>query len=162
VYAEPLKRAMQEEARLLNDYAARLRGLQGAVGRHDWEAVEKDIAGLRNLAGEVEEAEAARLEAYRNLKQGLLVVGDPSFDQVVSRLEPPVQEEVTETHRRLKIAIIRVKGASGLLGYYVRSMADTRRQVLEGLYPHRKGRMYSRSGRERATADESLMLDGKY
>jgi hypothetical protein len=162
VYAEPLKKGMQEEARLLNDYAARLGGLQGAVGRRDWESVEREIAGLRNLAGEVEGAEAARLEAYRSLKAALLMSGDPPFDQVASRLESPAREELAEAHRRLKIAIIRVKGASGLLGYYVRSMADTRRQVLEELLPHRKGRMYSRSGRTRATAEESLMLDGKY
>jgi hypothetical protein len=153
---------MLEEARLLNDYAARMGGLQGAVGRRDWEAVEKDIAGLRNLAGEVEGTEAARQEAFRSLKQDLSMRGEPSFEQVVFRIESPSREELSEAHRRLKIAIIRVKGASGLLGYYVRSVADTRRKVLEELFPHRKGRMYSRSGRTRATAEESLMLDGKY
>jgi hypothetical protein len=162
VYAEPLKRAMDEEARLLNDYAARLGGLQRTVGRRDWEAVERDIGALRNLAGDVEDAETARQQAYRGLKASLLLNGDVSFEQVASRLQSPAREELAELHRRMKIAIIRVKGASGLLGYYVRSMADTRRQVLEELFPHRKGRMYSRSGRARATAEESLMLDGKY
>jgi hypothetical protein len=157
-----LKKAMAEEARLLNEYAARLGVLQRTVGRRDWEAVERDIAGLRNLTVEIESAEAARLEAYRLLKASLSVGRGETFDQVASRLDSPAREQLSEQHRGLKIAIIRVKGATGLLGYYVRTMADTRRTVLEELLPHRKGRMYSRSGRARATAEESLMLDGKY
>lgn len=160
--SEPLKKTMADEARLLNEYAARLGALQRTVARRDWEAVEKHIAGLRNLTGEIERAEDARLEAYRRLKASLSIAGGASFDQVLSRLEAPVREELAEQQRGLRIAIIRVKGAAGLLGYYARTMADTSRAVLEELFPHRKGRMYSRSGRARATAEESLMLDGKY
>ncbi len=160
--SEPLKKAMAEEARLLTEYAARLGALQRTVTRHDWEAVERDIAGLRNLTVEIESAEASRLEAYRLLKASLAITETQPFEQVVFRLPSPAREQLGEQHRALKIAIIRVKGASGLLGYYVRTMADTRRAVLEELFPHRKGRMYSRSGRTRAAAEESLMLDGKY
>ncbi len=160
--SEPLKKVMAEEARLLNEYAARLGALQRTVGRHDWEAVERDIAGLHNLTVEIESTEAARLEAYRLLKASLSITATQPFDQVVSRLPSPAREQLSDQHRALKIAIIRVKGAAGLLGYYVRTMADTRRAVLEELFPHRKGRMYSRSGRTRAAAEESLMLDGKY
>ena len=160
--SEPLKKAMAEEARLLNEYAARLGALQHTVARRDWEAVERDIAALRNLTVEIESAEATRLEAYHLLKAALSVGGGETFDQVASRLPSPAREQLGAQHRGLKIAIIRVKGAAGLLGYYVRTMADTHRAVLEELLPHRKGRMYSRSGRARATAEESLMLDGKY
>ncbi len=160
--SEPLKKAMAEEARLLNEYAARMGALQRTVARRDWEAVERDIAALRNLTVEIESAEAARQEAYRLLKASLSITATQPFEQVASRLDSPLREQLSEQHLGLKIAIIRVKGASGLLGYYVRTMADTRREVLEELFPHRKGRMYSRSGRARATAEESLMLDGKY
>jgi len=162
VHAEPLKCAMEEETRLLSDYAARLGSLQQIVGNRDWDAVEKSIAALRHLASEIEGAEAARAHAYRSLKTALLLSGEEPFDLVASRLGSPAREELRDRHRRLKIAIIRVTGASGLLGYYVRSIADARRQALEELFPHRKGRLYSRSGRAKATADESMVLDRKY
>lgn len=162
MHARSLARAMEVEAGLLNDYSARLQELQRIIGQRDWDAVEKNIAVLRNLAGEVETAEAARVEAFRALKAEHLLPAEERFDEVAERLEPPDRDVLRELSRRLKIGVVRVKGSSGLLGYYVRSALEARRQVLEELYPHRKGRLYSRSGRTRSTADESLMLDRQY
>jgi hypothetical protein len=153
---------MEMEAGLLADYAVRLQELQRTIARHDWDEVQKGIAGLRNLAGEVETAEAARVEAFRALKAEHFLPAEESFDQAAERLEGPQRERLKELARRLKIGVVRVKGSSGLLGYYVRSALQARHQVLEELYPHRKGRLYSRSGRARSAADESLMLDRKY
>ena len=160
--ARTLAKAMGAEAELLNDYASRLNSLQQTIGQRNWEDVEKGIAGLRNLAGGVETAEAARVEAFQQLKADLFLPADAAFERVADSVAPAARDELRELHRRLKMAIVRVKGSSGLLGYYVRSALDARRQVLEELYPHRKGRLYSRSGRARATADESLMLDRRY
>ncbi len=162
MHARTLAKAMEVEAGLLNDYAARLRELQRTIGQRDWDAVQKDIASLRNLAGEVETAEAERVEAFRALKAERFLPAEESFDRVAEQLEPPECDQLRDLARRLKIGVVRVKGSSGLLGYYVRSALQSRRQVLEELYPHRKGRLYSRSGRTRSTADESLMLDRKY
>jgi hypothetical protein len=153
---------MDMEAGLLADYAARLQELQRTIAQHDWDAVQKGIASLRNLAGDVETAEAARVEAFRALKAEHFFPAEESFDRVAERLEGPERERLKELARRLKIGVVRVKGSSGLLGYYVRSALQARHQVLEELYPHRKGRLYSRSGRARSAADESLMLDRKY
>jgi hypothetical protein len=153
---------MDVEAGLLNDYAARLQELQRIIGQHDWEGVQKGIASLRNLAGEVETAEAARVEAFRALKAEHFLPAEERFEQVAEHLEGPDRDRLRELGRRLKIGVVRVKGSSGLLGYYVRSALQARHQVLEELYPHRKGRLYSRTGRTRSTADESLMLDRKY
>ena len=162
MHARSLEKAMDMEAGLLNDYAARLQELQRTIAQHDWDAVQKSIAGLRNLAGDVENAEAVRVEAFRALKAEHFLPADESFDRVTERLEGPERERLRELARRLKIGVVRVKGSSGLLGYYVRSALQARHQVLEELYPHRKGRLYSRSGRAKSTADESLMLDRKY
>jgi hypothetical protein len=153
---------MEVEAGLLNDYSARLQELQRIIGKRDWDAVQNCIAVLRNLAGEVETAEAARVEAFRALKAEHFLPAEERFDEVAERLDPPDRDVLRELSRRLKIGVVRVKGSSGLLGYYVRSALEARRQVLEELYPHRKGRLYSRSGRTRSTADESLMLDRQY
>ncbi len=162
MHARTLAKAMEVEAGLLNDYAARLQGLQRTIGQRDWDAVQKDIASLRNLAGEVETAEAQRVEAFRALKAEHFLPAEDSFDRVAEQLEGPERDRLRELARRLKIGVVRVKGSSGLLGYYVRSALQARHQVLEELYPHRKGRLYSRSGQTRSTADESLMLDRKY
>ena len=162
MHASSLEKAMDMEAGLLNDYAARLQELQRTIVQHDWDSVQKGIASLRNLAGEVETAEAARVEAFRALKAEHFLPIEESFDQAAERLEGPERDRLKELARRLKIGVVRVKGSSGLLGYYVRSALQARHQVLEELYPHRKGRLYSRSGRARSAADESLMLDRKY
>ena len=162
MHAKTLAKAMDTESRLLGDYAGRLQELQRIIGQRNWEAVEKSISALRELAGEVETAEAARVEAFRSLKADQFLPPEERFDQVAERQPEAERDQLLELGRRLKIAVVRVKGSSGLLGYYVRSALQARHQVLEELYPHRKGRLYSRSGRARSAADESLMLDRKY
>jgi hypothetical protein len=39
-------------------------------------------------------------------------------------------------------------------------MSEALRQILEELFPHRKGKMYSRTGKPKEPGDESLMLYG--
>jgi hypothetical protein len=89
VHARSLEKAMEWEAGLLADYAARLQELQRIIAQHDWDAVQKGIASLRNLAGEVETAEAARVEAFRALKAEQFLPAEEGFEQVAERLEGP-------------------------------------------------------------------------
>jgi hypothetical protein len=45
------------------------------------------------------------------------------------------------------------------LTHYVRILSDSVGRVLEEFLPHRKGRLYSRTGRQRSVGDESVMVD---
>jgi hypothetical protein len=52
-----------------------------------------------------------------------------------------------------------VKGATLRLSYYFQSLSDTFKKVLEELFPHRKGKLYTRNGKPTKTIDDTLILN---
>jgi hypothetical protein len=158
VHTSTLKDVLQDEARCLNDFAARQKSMQAAISRRMWTELDKEVAELKALAEKIEILEDGRASAYKGLRKALQARDREDFLQVVSRLPAADREELVAQYRRLKAAVIRVKASAGLLAYYVRSLSETLRVVLDEMMPHRKGRIYSRSGRTKQAGDESLLL----
>lgn len=155
-----LKRTLRAEARTLKDFADLQKDLQQAISKRQWTELNKEIDALRQLAEKIETLEEDRIQAYQMLKSSLQADDQESFIEIVSRLPAKERDELLVLYRHLKAAVIRVKASAGLLNYYVQSMSDALRQILEELFPHRKGKMYSRTGKAKEPGDESLMLYG--
>jgi ribosomal 50S subunit-associated protein YjgA (DUF615 family) len=160
VQTTTLKRTLRAEARTLKDFAELQKQLQLAISKRQWMELNKEIDALRQLAGKIETLEEERIEAYQALKDSLQSDGRESFTEIVAHLPAKDRDELLTLYRHLKAAVIRVKASAGLLNYYVQSMSEALRQILEELFPHRKGKMYSRSGQPKEPGDESLMLYG--
>jgi AAA+ ATPase superfamily predicted ATPase len=144
----------------LKDFADLQKDLQQAISKRQWTELNKEIDALRQLAEKIETLEEDRIQAYQTLKSSLQADDQESFIEIVSRLPAKERDELLVLYRHLKAAVIRVKASAGLLNYYVQSMSDALRQILEELFPHRKGKMYSRTGKAKEPGDESLMLYG--
>jgi hypothetical protein len=80
------------------------------------------------------------------------------FEELLTRLPPEDRDELFGLYRQLKLAVIRVKGNAGLLGFYLRSLSGTVQKVLEELFPHRRGTIYSRSGKSRDAGEDSMVV----
>jgi len=155
-----LKRTLRAEARTLKDFAELQKDLQQAISKRQWTELTKEIEALRRLAEKIETLEEDRIQAYHTLKSSLAANEKESFTEIVARLPAKDRDELLALYRHLKAAVIRVKASAGLLNYYVQSMSEALRQILEELFPHRKGKMYSRNGQPKEPGDESLMLYG--
>ena len=152
---------IEEETALITRFAAMQGHLQDIVVEREWTGLEKAIGNLQRLSEKIEELEQKRYRQFCTFQASLGADQNESFNQVISRLPFAERQELLNLYRKLKIAVIRLKGSSGRLGYYVRSLSDSTSQVLEELFPHRKGRLYSRLGRTKAVAGESIVLDRK-
>lgn len=155
-----LKRTLRAEARTLKDFADLQKGLQQAISKRQWTELNKEIDALSRLAEKIEALEEDRIQAYQTLKSSLQAKEQESFTEIVARLPAKERDELLVLYRHLKAAVIRVKASAGLLNYYVQSMSEALRQILEELFPHRKGKMYSRTGQPKEPGDESLLLYG--
>ncbi len=155
-----LKRALRAETRTLKDYADLQRSLQQAISKRKWTELNKEIDALRLLVDKIEALEEDRIQAYQSLKGSLQAGEREGFTEIVARLPAEERDELIALYRHMKAAVIRVKASAGLLNYYVQSMSEALRQILEELFPHRKGKMYSRTGKPKEAGDESLMLYG--
>jgi alanyl-tRNA synthetase len=160
VQTSTLKRALREEAQSLKQFADLQKSLQRAISKRQWTELNREVEALRLLADRIEALEEDRLQAYQCLKEKMRAKDREDFTEVVARLPAEERDELLGYYRRLKAAVIRVKASAGLLTYYIHSMSDALRQILEELFPHRKGKLYSRSGKPKKAADDSLMLYG--
>jgi alanyl-tRNA synthetase len=160
VQTKTLKRALRKETRTLKDYSDLQKSLQQAINKRKWTELNKEIDALRLLADKIEALEEDRIQAYQMLKGSLQAREREGFTEIVARLPAEDRDELIGLYRHLKAAVIRVKASAGLLNYYVQSMSEALRQILEELFPHRKGKMYSRTGKPKEAGDESLMLYG--
>jgi ribosomal 50S subunit-associated protein YjgA (DUF615 family) len=160
VQTTTLKRTLRAEARTLKDFAELQKDLQLAISKRQWTELSREIDALRRLAEKIETLEEDRIQAYQTLKSSLEADEKESFTEIVARLPAKDRDELLALYRHLKAAVIRVKASAGLLNYYVQSMSEALRQILEELFPHRKGKMYSRTGKPKEPGDESLMLYG--
>jgi hypothetical protein len=168
VLTDPLKKALRDEAQALNEFAAGQKHLQELIGKRQWTRLQAQIDELKSLATRVEALEDRRVSSYQKLKRSLggSTPGSPEaqrreserFEEIVTRLPAADRDELFGLYRQLKLAVIRVKGNAGLLGFYLRSLSGTVQKVLEELFPHRRGTIYSRSGRSRDAGDHSLVV----
>jgi hypothetical protein len=168
VLTETFKKILRDEAQTLREFAAGQKRLQELIGKRQWTKLETQIAELKRLASSAETLENRRFQTYQQLKASVGFGHESvpehgqgeaeNFAEIVTRLPPSDRDELFGLYRQLKLAVIRVKGNAGLLGFYLRSLSETLQKVLEELFPHRKGRIYSRSGKARDAGDDALVV----
>ena len=159
---EMLKGLMVKEVSLLARFAARQEEVIRLVAKSEWLKLEKILSELRHLSTQIESLEEERNARFCSLRGAAGLGEEGSFLQLVARLQPPTGGELLDLHRKLKIAVIRVKGSCGRLEYFVQSLSDSLTRVLEEILPYRKGKLYQHTGRAKAAAGESIVIDKSY
>jgi hypothetical protein len=101
---------------------------------------------------------AARDLAFATLRSALGAPSDEPFSAVMTRVGPEDRSALEESWRRLKGSVYRLKSASGRLRYCTETMADTLNRFLEGIFPHRRGKIYTRHGTPTQVVG-SLLID---
>lgn len=156
---DELNNLMQIEVDLLNSFSRLEVKLQEAFLRRDWSEVDILVSELGSFSDRIEAMEQRRHSAFLELKVFLKLDKKMTFNQVIMEIHDENQEELIDLYRKLKIAVIRVRGATGRLGYYFRSVSDSVNRVLSEFLPYRKGRIYSRGGLPRAVEEVSLVFN---
>jgi len=159
VLIDELKNLMQIEIDLLNGFAGLEVKLQDAFLRRDWSELDILVSEMGSFSGRIEAMEERRHNTFLELKVLLRLAEKMTFSRVITEMSGEDREELSDLYRKLKIAVIRVRGATGRLGYYFRSVSDSANRVLSELLPYRKGRIYSRVGLPRAVEEASLVFN---
>jgi len=156
---ENLKNLLNREVELLDDFAREEQKLQNAIVEREWERLEEIVAQMSEASDRVLEVEKERHECYTRTRQELGCAEGERFYDFVARLDLGDRMEVSELYRRLKVSVMRVQALTGGIGSYVTSATTAIRDVLDELYPRRKGRIYSRGGEHAAPDDRAMVVD---
>ena len=108
-----------------------------------------------NISGLEEERDAL----FRELKVQLEMPKQAGFYAVIVRLPGEEREQLSERYRTLKKAVLQFQGVIWSIDAYTRTMSTTFQEILYSLYPHKRGTMYEKSGRQRATGNDPLVVN---
>ena len=106
-------------------------------------------------------AESERDRLYNDLKELLNADENANFYQVVSGLNPEERKSLTIEFRNLKLALLQAQGVSWRIEAYVASAGNTMKELMNRIFPHRKGTLYSRNGLAKEAGNNPMVLNKK-
>jgi hypothetical protein len=150
---------MNEEAGLLMSFSIIEEEMLKAISERRWDGLESIIIRLRKKSDLLNQAEDKRVQSFELLKTNLGVPSSAGFFKILPIVKDEKRAQMTESYRKLKLAIYSVKGATLRLSYYFQSLSETFKKVMGELFPHRKGKLYTRTGKLTKTIDDTLVLN---
>jgi len=154
-----LANLMNEETILLDSISSEEEKLQKALRDNLWEDMEVIINTLSPLSAKMEKVEDARNSTYLKLKSNLNKNDDDGFYAVAMHMKGQNREDCLGGYRKMKIALLRMQGITAGIDQYVRTVGETSKAVLEEVFPHRKGRIYSSRGCEKPVQSDPMILN---
>ena len=154
-----LIKGMEKEAVLLKGFARLEDEMQVLAAAKKWEEMEAVILSLREDALKLDELEKTRCEAYSAVKAELGLPEDAEFLSILPSVPSEYNDDLLSAYRKLKVAVIQVKGATTRLTYYFKAIEESFKKVLGELFPHRKGKIYAKDGRAKKVLDDALLLN---
>ena len=150
---------MQKETSLLNEISREEERLQQALRDNNWQEMEAVINKLTPLSVLMERTEAERDKVYKKLQKKLKKDDSDGFYSVAAHMNADDRENCLSGYRKMKVALLRMQGITAGIDQYVRSVGATSRAVLDEVFPHRKGRLYSAGGMERPQQSDPMVLN---
>jgi hypothetical protein len=149
---------MEAEAALFQRLGLDVDRLRDSFQAKQWTDSLTLAQGFEAAARDIEAVDKARDNAFSSLKCGFGLPSQEPFSAVLSRMAPGERSGLEGSWRRLKTEIFRLKMATGRLRYSAETMGDTLSRFIEGLFPHRRGKIYTRHGTPEKTGG-ALIID---
>ncbi len=156
---ETLRNVLEEEIGLMTHIAKLQDQALRCVELKNWPDLEHALDSLQNVSIQLETLDTERERQVDKLRSDLGGAENESFLELVSRFSQEEQTHFLKLYRSVRVQAIRLKAGAGRLGYFVRVLSDSVRESVEELLPHRKGNLYSRSGRSNALREEAVVFD---
>jgi hypothetical protein len=155
-----LNALMEREAELFLVMEREVDRLRDSVQLKKWTQGLTIAQDLERFAVKIEKADMARDRAFEGLCGSLGLPPESIFAVLLSRIDVRERHSLEQSWRALRISVVRLGTASNRLRYYAEALSGTLGRVLEEIFPHRRGRIYSRHGTA-TSVNDSLLVDRK-
>ena len=114
---------------------------------------------MDHLTGYIAALEKERCHVFSSLRREVGAKSSAGFYTVVVHLEDDVQEELSVLFRQLKSLVLQLQGVIWSIDAYTRTLSTTIYDILQQIFPHRRGTMYSKSGRKHSNDSQPLVVN---
>jgi hypothetical protein len=141
-----LKDRIDREAELFSELGQDVQRLRDSFQQKSWGPSLTVAESIERSSHAVEGADAARDDAFALVVEALDLPRETSMSAVLPVLPDLLRSEMEESWRSLRMAVVRLKTATGRMRYSAETLASTLNGILEQVFPYRKGKIYSRRG----------------
>ncbi|HUX37713.1 MAG TPA: hypothetical protein VMV44_07385 [Rectinemataceae bacterium] len=150
--------AMEREIAAFDACVAVQKEFSEAVEKRDWPGLETSMGRLDDRFAEIHRVETLRSDAETLLRNELGAPGT-GIPSLLFLVPEPSRSLLSDMHRQLRVAAMRVRLENGSIGDYARANRNLLGEVLRELFPDKKGKIYGRSGRAVEPGHDAILLN---
>jgi hypothetical protein len=144
--AAALRAHMERETALFVRLGGEIESLRESMQARSWGTGLAIAQAIERSAAVIEEADEARAGAFVLLRDHLELPQATAFSAVLPALPDGTRQELETSWRQMRISLVRLKTATSRMRYSAEALAGALNSILEQVFPHRRGRIYSRRG----------------
>lgn len=149
---------MEKETEILDKICNEEKKLQKAIIACNWDAMERTINALEPLSNTIKPIDERRNNIYAQLLESLNKSEDSSFYSIAMKLSGKSKDLCLEGYRKLKIALLKMKGTSLEIDQYTRIVGETKKNILDEILPYMKGDIYSSKGMTKPASSDPMVV----
>lgn len=157
--AKNLTKILNQEVEGFTSAVSRAEAIRSSIFQHDWKELSHNLEKMDRLSGYLTALEKERVHVFEKLRQEVGESADSGFYTVVVRLPKDAQDNLSTLFRQLKGLVLQLQGLTWSIDAYTRSLSSTIYDILQEVFPHRRGTMYSNTGRKRMNENDPLVIN---
>lgn len=159
---ENFKHLLAKEIKCINSLAEEEEKIHKFLLAKNWMKLDRQLKKIEKSTAEISSIEKRRQKVYEEIREGLGKSESDRFYDILVSFEAEERKEFSDLYRQLKVSVSRVRSLTGGLDAYVHSARSTMKEVIEELYPERRGILYSNDGMVREAGENPLVLNHSY
>jgi len=159
-FVRNLDESMKAESALFVGLGESFQRLRESFQGKEWGPSLALAEEIQRSAQSIERADTARDEAFVRLREDLDMPRESAFSALLPVLPDAERELLEGSWRALRMAVVRLKTATGRMRYAAESLSQTLNRILDEAFPYRKGKIYSRRGTPTSVSG-ALLVDRK-
>ena len=141
-----LKDRIDREAELFADLGREVERLRDSFQQKSWGPSLCLAESIERSSRAIAEADTARDDAFAAVRDAMDAPLETTMSAILPALPDLLRSEMEESWRGLRMAVVRLKTATGRMRYSAEALAFTLNRILEQVFPYRKGKIYNRRG----------------
>ncbi len=154
-----LHECMSLELKLLETFRKAEIELKNKINHKDWDGLERCIGRMKTLSRDLTAVETKRSGAFRELQDLVGEKEEASFYQVIVHLPADEREALAEIYRAMRFAAVGIRSVTYCIDEQLKTINGTLQQILNELFPYRKGNLYSKQGARRETEGNPMVIN---
>lgn len=155
---ERLTDVISEEIRAIKKFCDQELEVKQHLFDKDWKNLNGAIEESQKTSEQIQKLEGERDSLFDELCGCIGEETQANFYHVIVHLSTGERDRLGYLYRELKMAVFRMQSITAGIDTYISSMRDTMNHILEEVFPHRKGKIYAKDGRETSAETDPMVI----